>query len=221
MTHPYTLDHAATDKRERPGGAGWQRPRWLREPTVPLVTVVALVVIAAACSSAPKSPGVAGQGAPSSTNAASRNGPQSSGALAEMIAYSRCMRSHGISDFPDPTPNPSGPGGSFSWSGNGRSDDLDPNNPRYQAANKNCQPLLPDGGQLPTPSAKLLVEEVRMAACMRSPGVPNFPDPDGKGAFELGNVNRSTAQFRAAFTSCQSLTGFKGPMRVDISHQGP
>jgi hypothetical protein len=167
-------------------------------------------------------PGVAGEGSPNSTNAASTGGPQSSGALAEMMAYSKCMRSHGILDFPDPTPNPGGPGGSFSQSGNGQNDDLDHSNPRYQTANKACQRLLPDGGQIPAPSAKLLAEEVRMAACMRSHSVPNFPDPDNAdGTFDLGNVNRSSPQYQAAFTSCVSLTGFKGPMRVGISHQGP
>jgi hypothetical protein len=82
--------------------------------------------------------------------------------------------------------------------------------------------LLPDGGQIPAPSAKLLAEELRMAACMRSHGVPNFPDPDNAdGTFDLSNVNRSSPQYQTAFTSCVSLTGFKGPMRVGISHQGP
>ena len=194
----------------------------MRRPPVPLVTLIALTVIAAACSSTPKSPGVAGEGSPNSTNAASTGGPQSSGALAEMMAYSKCMRSRGILDFPNPTPNPGGPGGSFSQSGNGQNDDLDHSNPRYQTANKACQRLLPDGGQIPAPSAKLLAEEVRMAACMRSHSVPNFPDPDNAdGTFDLGNVNRSSPQYQAAFTSCVSLTGFKGPMRVGISHQGP
>jgi len=132
------------------------------------------------------------------------------------------MRSHGISDFPDPTPNPGGPGGSFSWSGHGENDDLDPNNPRYQAANKACQQLLPDGGQVPAPSGQLLAEEVRLAACMRDHGVLSFPDPDNvNGAFDLGGIDRSTPKYQAAFASCQSVTGFKGPMRVDISHQGP
>jgi hypothetical protein len=56
---------------------------------------------------------------------------------------------------------------------------------------------------------------------MRSHGVANFPDPDGSGAFDLGSVNRDAPQYQAAFNSCVSLTGFKGPMRVDISHQGP
>jgi hypothetical protein len=194
----------------------------MRRPTVPILALVALVMMAAACSSTPKSPGVAGEGSPNSTNAASTGGPQSSGALAEMMAYSKCMRSRGILDFPNPTPNPGGPGGSFSQSGNGQDDDLDHSNPRYQAANKACQRLLPDAGRIPAPSAKLLAEELHMAACMRSHGVPNFPDPDSAdGTFDLSNLDRSSSQYQAAFTSCVSLTGFKGPMRVGISHQGP
>ena len=42
----------------------------MRRPTVPLVTLVIFVVIVAACSSAPKSPGVAGQGPPNRTGGA-------------------------------------------------------------------------------------------------------------------------------------------------------
>ncbi len=194
----------------------------MRRPAISLVAIIALAAVAAGCSSAPKSAGVAGAGSSKTTNAAPSSGPRSSGALAEMMSYSRCMRSHGIVDFPGPTPNPAGPGGSFSWSGHGANDDLDPDNPRYLAANKACQTLLPDGGQLPPVSAKQLAEEVQMAVCMRSHGVPAFPDPDNSdGAFDLSNVNRGSAQFKGAFTRCVSLTGFKGPMRVDISHQGP
>jgi hypothetical protein len=194
----------------------------MRRPTVPVLALVGLVMVATACSSTPKSPRVAGEGSARSANAASQGGPQSSAALAEMMSYSKCMRNHGILDFPNPTPNPGGPGGSFSQSGNGENDDLDHSNPRYQAANKACQQLLPDAGQIPAPSAKLLAEELHMAACMRSHGVPNFPDPDSAdGTFDLGNLDRSSSHYQAAFTSCVSLTGFKGPMRVGISHQGP
>ena len=193
----------------------------MRRPTAPVLALVALVMLAAACSSTPKSPAVAGEGSPKSSNAASQGGPQSSGALGEMMAYSKCMRSHGISDFPDPTPNPGGAGGSFSWSGSGKNDDLNPDNSRYQAANKACQTLLPDGGQVPAPSGQLLAEEVRLAACMRGHGVPSFPDPDSaNGAFDLGGIDRSSPKYQAAFATCQSVSGFKGPTRVDISYQG-
>jgi hypothetical protein len=58
--------------------------------------------------------------------------------LAQLLKVSVCMRAHGISDFPDPTSNgiripirPGMPG------------DLDPNNPRFQAAEKACQRFQP------------------------------------------------------------------------------
>ena len=50
-----------------------------------------------------------------------------------MLAYSRCMRAHGISDFPDPQP-----AGDFQLNA-AKGSDLDPRNPRFQAANEACK----------------------------------------------------------------------------------
>jgi hypothetical protein len=52
--------------------------------------------------------------------------------FADMLAYAKCMREHGIPDFPDPKP---GEGISISAD---QGSDLDPNNPQFQAANKAC-----------------------------------------------------------------------------------
>jgi hypothetical protein len=78
MSLPYTLDHPATEEAEGLGGRGWPRPRRLRGSALPLVTLVALLIVAAACLSTPKSPAVAGEGPAKGTNAASPSGPQSS-----------------------------------------------------------------------------------------------------------------------------------------------
>jgi hypothetical protein len=64
---------------------------------------------------------------------------QQAAARAQALKYSKCMRAHGISDFPDPDaqggialkPKPGG--------------DLDPNNPLYKAADKACQHYMPGG----------------------------------------------------------------------------
>ena len=56
------------------------------------------------------------------------------------LAYARCMRAHGVPDFPDPNaqggialqPKPGG--------------DLEPNNPRFQAGNQACQHYQPGKG---------------------------------------------------------------------------
>jgi hypothetical protein len=66
---------------------------------------------------------------------------QQAAAKATALRYSRCMRAHGIPDFPDP--NSQGGIGIQARPGS----DLDPNNPRFQAANTACQKLMPGGGR--------------------------------------------------------------------------
>lgn len=195
------------------------RPR-TRRATAATAALVGLVLIAGACSGGPKSPSVAGAGPTTTASGTSSGGPKSSGALSEMMAYAKCMRTHGIPDFPDPTPNPGGSGGSIQVNG-GPGSDLNPHNPGYEAANTACQSLLPHGGTVPAPSAALLETEVKLAACMRSHGYPTFPDPNGQGAFVLQNFDISSPRAQSAFKTCDSVTGFKGPMRVSISNQGP
>ena len=54
----------------------------------------------------------------------------------ELLAFSGCMRAHGLKDFPDPTS-----GGIRIHVGPGS--DLDPNNPTFEKAQQACQGLLP------------------------------------------------------------------------------
>ena len=74
------------------------------------VVAVALGTTVAACSGGPKVPTVPKAGSQPATTAAPAGGPGSSGhgPLAEAEAYSRCMRSHGVPNFPDPVLTPSG-----------------------------------------------------------------------------------------------------------------
>ncbi len=71
---------------------------------------------------------------PSASRACQRDLPISSGTPAKRtnirtdLNFAKCMRSHGISDFPDPMP-----GGGFHVTGN-------TNSPQFEAAEKACQP---------------------------------------------------------------------------------
>jgi hypothetical protein len=52
------------------------------------------------------------------------------------------------------------------------------------------------------------------AACMRSHGVGDFPDPSGSGLFAVGSLQRldpSSPLFQAAFKACVSLEPKQGP----------
>ena len=72
-------------------------------------------------------------------------GPPSPAQQAEMMAqalkFSECMRAHGVTDFPDPQ---SGPGGGIRIQiRRSPNSDLNPYNPKFQAAQQACGSLLP------------------------------------------------------------------------------
>jgi hypothetical protein len=64
----------------------------------------------------------------------------------QMLAFSACMRAHGVKDFPDPS------NGGIRLSG-GPGSDLNPNNPTFQKAQHACQGKLPFKGQPGTAKA--------------------------------------------------------------------
>jgi hypothetical protein len=142
-----------------------------------------------------------------------RRRPRVIALFAKFLAYSRCMHSHGISDFPDPTTSPGG-GVGINVNG-GPGSDLNKHNPRFTAANRACRSLEP-GGTLGTPqqSSQKIAAEVKWARCMRSHGLPSFPDPNSQGAFDRSKFDESTPAFQSASTACQSLMSAVGPIPV-------
>jgi hypothetical protein len=161
--------------------------------------VVGLVLTTAGCGGS-KSPGAAAGGS-------------SSAVFAEFLAYSRCMRSHGISDYPDPTTSP---GGAVALSRNGGpGSDLNRSTPAFKAASQACRSLAPNGTSgAPQQSAQKIAAELKWAHCMRSHGLPAFPDPDAQGAFDRNKFNESTAAFQTASKACRSLMIAVGPVPV-------
>ncbi len=69
---------------------------------------------------------------------------QSAKLRASALAMSKCMRAHGVPNFPDPTFN-GGPGGGL---GLRLTPDVNPNSPAFQAAQKICQPLVGGGAEV-------------------------------------------------------------------------
>ena len=84
------------------------------------------------------------------------------------IAFSKCMRAHGVTNFPDPT------GHGINIGGTG----IDPRSPAFQAAQKVCFKLLPGGGPQSHPaSAQQIKQADQTAQCMREHGITGYPDP--------------------------------------------
>jgi hypothetical protein len=87
----------------------------------------------------------------------------------EALKFAGCVRSHGITDFPDPSS-----GGGFVFHASAGMTQ----SPQFQAAQKACQKYMPPGpGSGPAPSAQALAHMVKVAECMRRHGITDFPDP--------------------------------------------
>jgi len=153
-----------------PGRGPGPRPPWPRRARAAAVITVmaAAAVLAAACGGSPSSTGSGG----SPTAGGSANSPSA-------VAYSRCVRAHGVPNFPDP-------------GGNGQIPELaaksafrEVSDSRAGAASNACANLYPVGQGSPTLTAQEQQDYLRAAACMRSHGITNFPDP----TFPGGHVN--------------------------------
>jgi hypothetical protein len=178
-------------------GPGRRRSLPVRRTAATMAALLGLALLAAGCGGSNKS-----NHTPAST--ASRGG-----VMAQFLAFARCMRSHGVSDFPDPTS--SGGGVGILLQG-GPDSDLNRDNPTFKAANQACRALQPGAGQPPTPSAKKIAAEVKWAHCMRSHGLSSFPDPNGQGAFDRNKFDESSPAFQTASNACKSLRS--GPLPV-------
>jgi len=117
------------------------------------------------------------------------------------LAYSRCMRAHGVPRFPDP--NSSGSIPKISAQQLGVSSTV------FQAAQNDCRYLIPNGGSGPsqTQVRQIMSGMLKFAQCMRSRGVPNWPDPvidaGGNPEFYLdGKVNQNSPQIKSKIRAC-------------------
>ena len=157
--------------------------------------LVALALPAAACGGS-SSPGAAGRGSPGNS------------ASASAVAYSACMRLHGVPEYPDP--------GSDGNLPKGTAQDFGVSNSQYQAAERACRHLLPNSDTRFTASLtqclmtgdcphavvqRALTEGLNFARCMRNHGVPNWPDPTvdstGRPSFQVTAAGISIASTRS------------------------
>ena len=196
--------------------------RLLRPAARTAATVIAMVVLAASAAACSSSLSRATSGSPRS---------QVSTVPPSAVAYSACMRSHDIPNYPDPDANGQLPKGDAQHLGISSS--------QLQAAQHACRPLLPSGGSFrrrtqqcllagDCPQAvvqQILTVQRRYARCMRSHGVPNFPDPtidsQGRPFFDVSKTGMTRSSTRSAsFTSsdgvCERLVGIDGDVPVDF-----
>ena len=165
--------------------------------------LIGVGLLAAACGG-PAGPGVANAGPASSAS-------PSASASGSALAYSRCMRAHGITKFPDPDSH--GDIGINAGPGSG----IDPNSPQFKAADRACKPLLPAPN--PSQAAKDRPKMLRYARCMRAHGVTDFPDPQPGGGIQAtgspgSDLNPNNPIYKAAASACRHYQPGGGGMQT-------
>ena len=135
-----------------------------------LAVMVGLLLLTAACGSGTSSSSTSSTGGTSSTSGTSSRGTGgvSAAYVSAKLGFARCLRAHGVPNFPDPNASGQEP----------------PNwkqlisTPQGQAAVGACSYW--DNrihNDVAAQNQAAMGEYVRFARCMRTHGLPNFPDP--------------------------------------------
>jgi len=126
----------------------------------------------------------------------------------QSLAYSRCMRVHGVPDFPILK---QGPGGSLVHPVSPPTGML--TSPGYDAAFRACLKLAVVGGGSPARYRAMALKGLAQAECMRAHGITGYPSP---GALDGGlhepdataiGLDTHTPQFAAAARACGMAGG--------------
>jgi hypothetical protein len=118
------------------------------------------------------------------------------------------MRSHGVPNFPDPNSSGVLPKSQLEQTAAG--------NPRFQTAQTACSTLLPNGALPPggepteTELQKMERDALNFSRCMRSHGVPTWPDYTLRGGIPIFDLHGTTIdpnapQIVAKQVACRSM----------------
>ena len=187
----------------------WPRRAWPRtvRTAAALIATAALALLATACGAS--NGNHVAQLSRTATTSNSSSNVSTGHASSDPLAYSRCMRSNGVPNYPDPSRGTVLPDGlpkvAFQ--------ELGVSSSQFAAAESACAHLLPNGGaSTAAASQQTLSDVVRFSACMRSHGVPNWPDPTtisgGLGFNLIGiqpPVDTNSLQFQHSLHKCGHL----------------
>jgi hypothetical protein len=166
-----------------------------------LAALVVMALLTAAC------------GGSTSTGAGGSSSTATSTLHQEELAVAQCMRSHGVPKFPDPPANGDFPSVS--------PDSLGVSTSVFQSAVNACRHLAPDAGGTPSSAQhqQMLSKLLQFARCMRSHGVPDFPDPDSVGLRVDPSVTH-LPQYQTAYQACKSLLPRNAPVKGAVPGGG-
>lgn len=161
-----------------------------RRPLAALVLTAMAGLISACGSSTPA------QTDPSSGG----NGSGTAATREHAVKFAECIRSNGVSAFPDPNAS-----GQFAYGIPSESSPLNPSSAAWQKAIGACKSLEPAGFMPTSFTPTQLAARVKFAQCVRVNGVPSFPDPTPHGPLIDVQDAQSIPGLQAAVQKCIRL----------------
>lgn len=139
-------------------------------------------------------PALAAAGCGSSGPTTNTTRTTAGGPAAAAFQYARCMRQHGVTNFPDPhvTTTP----------GSVRISMMAPASagasPAFKSASKACQDILPGPQNAgPSPGQPKKQDLLAFARCLRSHGISGFPDPNAQGRLTIQTISAAGVDYRS------------------------
>jgi hypothetical protein len=182
-----------------PGGRP-ARARPSPKRTAAVVSAAAgLVLLTAACGGGSSGSHVAQLGSTATQTTPSGGSAGTGSTRNQALAYADCLRTHGVPNWPDPDSSGKTPKVAL--------EHLGVTGSQLQSAQTACRHLLPGGGRPPNQAQRqqIKAQGLRFARCVRSHGVPGFPDPDSTGRIpdpaSVG-IDQGSPKFQAANQAC-------------------
>jgi hypothetical protein len=205
--HP--ANHEDATVNETTGGRWrWCRAWPQRAGTLAVTAGIALLVAACGGGSSSRDPSSSTSASSSTSISSTTDGSSNTGVSSQAqqsLAFAQCMRSDGVTDFPDPGSN-----GQF-----GKISAQLEDSPQFGTGFNACKHLLPDGGvsKAQQDGPQLL----KFAQCMHAHGVPTYPesgpvnpysvlDPNtAVNSLKVAGVNPNSPVVQAAVQTCERL----------------
>jgi hypothetical protein len=160
----------------------------------PVAAVLMAAVLVAGCGSSSSGGSVAHIKPSTTANASAK-----AAGKPNVLAFAHCMRSHGVPNFPDPNSS-----GQLDLSG------VNPQSPAFQTAANDCKSFGVGGTpKAITQTPQMQAAGLKMASCMRSHGVPNYPDGP---ITRSSGINESSPAFQRAFQTCRKYMSGAGQL---------
>jgi hypothetical protein len=170
--------------------------------------LIAMVVLISGCGSS--APAETGTGSGSSGG----GGDPAAANAQKGVKFAECMRSNGVSQFPDP-----GASGKLTIDAVANRSSLDTSTPAFTQAISACKALEPAGFTGSKRSSQQQHAALKFAQCIRANGVKDFPDPIPNGPLLDTNRIPSAAEpggmsaLHAAMRKCSNAAAAAGVTR--------